>query len=136
MVGNFPGGPGHRGQLEVLYFTRRSTFTSFTAKSSFFRIFTADLRELISFSVSNMAEKADSEEKDPQLDLEEPGTPSSNLEADGNVNERALLRKLDYKLLPALSILYLLSFLDRSNVANARIEGLTTGQYKFAVNRR
>ncbi|KAJ6191708.1 MFS transporter [Bipolaris maydis] len=39
--------------------------------------------------------------------------------------EKRLLRKLDLRLLPAVSILYLLSFLDRSNVANARIEGLT-----------
>ncbi|KAF5021623.1 hypothetical protein F66182_6323 [Fusarium sp. NRRL 66182] len=40
------------------------------------------------------------------------------------VNEKALLRKLDIKLLPAVGILYLLSFLDRSNVGNARIEGM------------
>ena len=40
--------------------------------------------------------------------------------------EKALLRKIDRTLLPAVSVLYLLSFLDRSNVANARIEGLTT----------
>lgn len=40
------------------------------------------------------------------------------------INEKALLRKLDRKLLPALTLLYLLSFLDRSNVANARVEGL------------
>lgn len=33
----------------------------------------------------------------------------------GDVNEKALLRKLDLRLLPAVSILYLLSFLDRSN---------------------
>lgn len=32
-----------------------------------------------------------------------------------SVNERALLRKLDTQLLPAVGILYLLSFLDRSN---------------------
>lgn len=31
------------------------------------------------------------------------------------VNEKSLLRKLDLKLLPAVGILYLLSFLDRSN---------------------
>ena len=31
------------------------------------------------------------------------------------INEKALLRKLDLKLLPALTLLYLLSFLDRSN---------------------
>lgn len=42
------------------------------------------------------------------------------------ISERALLRKLDWRLLPAVGILYLLSFLDRSNVANARIEGLAT----------
>jgi hypothetical protein len=32
-----------------------------------------------------------------------------------SVNEKSLLRKLDARLLPAVSILYLLSFLDRSN---------------------
>jgi len=58
-----------------------------------------------------------------------------------DINEGRLLRKLDFKLLPAVGILYLLSFLDRSNglfitsivcrvradspeVGNARIEGL------------
>ena len=40
--------------------------------------------------------------------------------------EKALVRKLDLRLLPPLTLLYLLSFLDRSNVANARIEGLAT----------
>ncbi|KAI0007665.1 major facilitator superfamily domain-containing protein [Xylariaceae sp. FL0662B] len=40
------------------------------------------------------------------------------------VNEPALLRKLDLRLLPAVGVLYLFSFLDRSNVGNARIEGL------------
>lgn len=41
-----------------------------------------------------------------------------------NINEKALLRKLDLRLLPPLTILYLLSFLDRSNVGNARLEGM------------
>ena len=31
------------------------------------------------------------------------------------INEKALLRKLDLRLLPPLTLLYLLSFLDRSN---------------------
>ena len=31
------------------------------------------------------------------------------------VNERALIRKIDLRLLPAVTILYLLSFLDRAN---------------------
>ncbi|KAF9262312.1 MFS general substrate transporter [Marasmius fiardii PR-910] len=41
------------------------------------------------------------------------------------VKEKNLLRKLDIHILPGLVVLYLLSFLDRSNVANARLEGLT-----------
>lgn len=55
------------------------------------------------------------------------GSSSSDNEELGsavNINENALLRKIDFRLLPAVGILYLLSFLDRSNVANARIEGL------------
>lgn len=35
--------------------------------------------------------------------------------ATDGVNEAKLLRKLDLRLLPVLSLLYLLSFLDRSN---------------------
>lgn len=35
--------------------------------------------------------------------------------------EAALVRKIDWKLLPGLTFLYLLSFLDRSNVGNARM---------------
>lgn len=43
-------------------------------------------------------------------------TPESGslVEAAG-INEKTLLRKLDLKLLPPLTLLYLLSFLDRSN---------------------
>ncbi|KAK0728760.1 major facilitator superfamily domain-containing protein [Lasiosphaeria miniovina] len=43
----------------------------------------------------------------------------------GAINEGSLLRKLDRRLLPAVGILYLLSFLDRSNVGNAKLENLT-----------
>lgn len=42
------------------------------------------------------------------------------------ISEKRLLRKLDLHLLPGVCILYLLSFLDRSNVANAKLDGLTT----------
>ncbi|KAG9686416.1 MFS general substrate transporter, partial [Aureobasidium melanogenum] len=43
-----------------------------------------------------------------------------------HINEKSLLRKLDWRLLPGVSLLYLVSFLDRSNVANARLDGLVT----------
>jgi hypothetical protein len=57
-------------------------------------------------------------EKNDQV--ERPGASASSddaLEASvpGSVNEKGLLRKMDLRLLPAVSILYLLSFLDRSN---------------------
>lgn len=42
-------------------------------------------------------------------------TSGGNLEARTSINEKALLRKLDFRLLPPLTLLYLLSFLDRSN---------------------
>lgn len=40
---------------------------------------------------------------------------SGSLAETVDINEKALLRKLDYRLLPPLTLLYLLSFLDRSN---------------------
>ncbi|RGP66579.1 mfs transporter [Fusarium longipes] len=49
---------------------------------------------------------------------------AGTVSAETVVNEKALLRKLDLRLLPAVGVLYLLSFLDRSNVGNARIEGM------------
>lgn len=54
-----------------------------------------------------------------------PGSASDNEDVGAvSVSEKTLLRKIDWRLLPAVGILYLLSFLDRSNVANARVEGL------------
>jgi hypothetical protein len=41
------------------------------------------------------------------------------------VNEKKTLRKMDLRLLPMLALLYLLSFLDRGNIGNAKIEGLS-----------
>lgn len=42
-----------------------------------------------------------------------------------NIDEKKVLRKMDIRLIPMLALLYLLSFLDRGNVGNAKIEGLT-----------
>lgn len=38
--------------------------------------------------------------------------------------ERAVIRKLDYRLIPLVFLLYMLSVLDRSNLGNARLAGL------------
>lgn len=70
---------------------------------------------------------ADIEKSDTAHD---PAVASSSVSSSSNelntVEEKKLLRKLDRYLLPGVSILYLLSFLDRSNVANAKLDGLTT----------
>ncbi|KAF2705280.1 MFS general substrate transporter [Pleomassaria siparia CBS 279.74] len=52
---------------------------------------------------------------------------------------RRILTKVDYRLVPVLSLLYLVAFLDRSNIGNANVAGLTTDlglhglQYNTAV---
>lgn len=43
-----------------------------------------------------------------------------------SVEDHRLLRKVDRRLLPIFTLLYLLSFLDRSNIGNAKIDGMTT----------
>ncbi|KDQ51627.1 hypothetical protein JAAARDRAFT_139858 [Jaapia argillacea MUCL 33604] len=40
--------------------------------------------------------------------------------------EKTLWRKVDLRLMPILSVMYLLSFLDRGNIGNAKLQGLTT----------
>lgn len=42
-----------------------------------------------------------------------------------NVDEKKLLRKMDLRIVPTLALLYLMSFLDRGNIGNANIEGLS-----------
>lgn len=63
----------------------------------------------------NAAVSPDSSSEDQDPSTNSPNCPS----------ETRLLRKLDRHLLPGVCLLYLLSFLDRSNVANARLDGLT-----------
>ena len=52
---------------------------------------------------------------------------------------KRILRKCDYGLVPVLAFLYLVAFVDRSNIGNAKIAGLTKDlhlegmQYKVAV---
>lgn len=41
-----------------------------------------------------------------------------------HIDEKKTLRKMDLHLIPIMSLLYLLAFLDRGNIGNAKIEGL------------
>ncbi|KAK2026761.1 major facilitator superfamily transporter [Colletotrichum zoysiae] len=56
-----------------------------------------------------------------------------------HLDEKKILRKMDTRLIPMLALLYLLSFLDRGNIGNAKIEGLqedlniTPDQYNLCL---
>ncbi|KAJ6440498.1 MFS nicotinic acid transporter Tna1 [Purpureocillium lavendulum] len=56
-----------------------------------------------------------------------------------HIDEKKVLRKMDIRLIPMLALLYLLSFLDRANIGNAKIEGLqedlgmTDDQYNWCL---
>lgn len=56
-----------------------------------------------------------------------------------HLDRKKLLRKMDLRLIPMLTVLYLLSFLDRGNIGNAKIEGLaedlnlTGSQYNWCL---
>lgn len=56
-----------------------------------------------------------------------------------HIDGKKVLRKMDLRLIPMLSILYLLAFLDRGNIGNAKIEHMledlhmTGPQYNWVV---
>ncbi|KAI0890121.1 MFS general substrate transporter [Annulohypoxylon maeteangense] len=48
----------------------------------------------------------------------------TTLKSFADLDEKKILRKMDIRLIPPLTVLYLLSYLDRGNIGNAKIEGL------------
>ncbi|ROT38290.1 MFS general substrate transporter [Sodiomyces alkalinus F11] len=68
-----------------------------------------------------------------------PADPTITGEAFAHLDEKKVLRKMDMRLIPMLALLYLLSFLDRGNIGNAKIEGLqedlnmTDDQYNWCL---
>ncbi|KAL3461764.1 major facilitator superfamily domain-containing protein [Aspergillus heterothallicus] len=58
---------------------------------------------------------------------------------DGTAEEKRLVRKLDWRILPCTWVLYLLGYLDRANVSNAKTGGMeddfgiTSSQYSIIV---
>lgn len=56
-----------------------------------------------------------------------PDDPDAHLTpAEREARDRKLLWRLDWMLIPWLCLLYLLAFLDRTNIGNAKIAGLTS----------
>ncbi|KAG0650795.1 putative transporter [Hyphodiscus hymeniophilus] len=65
-----------------------------------------------------------------------PADPDAHLSsAERAVIDRKLLWKLDLALIPWLCILYLLAFLDRSNIGNAKISGLQTDLHHLSTGK-
>lgn len=51
-------------------------------------------------------------------------TTDSIVRAPDGIDEKKLMRKIDLRVVPWLSVLYLLSFLDRSAIGNAKLYGM------------
>ncbi|KAI7770098.1 hypothetical protein LZL87_013721 [Fusarium oxysporum] len=70
---------------------------------------------------------------------ESDGSQRVTLESFSHIDENEVLRKMDIRLIPMLALLYLLSFLDRGNIGNAKIEGLqedldmTSDEYNWCL---
>ena len=68
--------------------------------------------------MSNKITRSDTEMDDPRLS-------SLDVVDDHNVvEEKALVRKIDLRLLPTIWLMYLFSYLDRSNIGNAKVAGM------------
>lgn len=80
---------------------------------------------MIGFKLSNLINMDHFKDK-PEVELIE----AASLEKEpeqvdfSDIDQKKLLRKIDLRLVPLFTVLYLLSFLDRGNIGNAKIEGL------------
>ncbi|KAL4874406.1 major facilitator superfamily domain-containing protein [Aspergillus karnatakaensis] len=83
-----------------------------------------------------------SSEKDAELDGKYAAAEAHQIAdswVEGTREEKRLVRKLDWRILPCCWVLYLLGFLDRANVGNAKTGGmeddfnLTSSQYSIIV---
>ncbi|KAJ4181908.1 hypothetical protein NW767_013995 [Fusarium falciforme] len=52
------------------------------------------------------------------------GLDENNLPQYNDENTAKVLRKIDWRLLPMLTLLYTLSYLDRGNIGNAKVAGM------------
>ncbi|KAI0805980.1 MFS general substrate transporter [Irpex lacteus] len=68
-------------------------------------------------------EKRDSDEFRVQPAPASLGLPALDKKITVNDEEKRLVRKLDMRIIPTISIIYLFAYLDRSNLGNARLQG-------------
>ncbi|KAF2842866.1 major facilitator superfamily transporter [Patellaria atrata CBS 101060] len=76
--------------------------------------------------MAGITERPEVEEKQTAPQVSEYDNSTSSLESAGfdESATKRLIRKIDFTLIPFLALLYLLSFLDRTNIGNARLAGL------------
>jgi hypothetical protein len=67
-----------------------------------------------------MADVSDKIEKSigEKIDFVEGNTPHSTDEAPMNISEKQVMRKIDLHIVPIMTVLYLLSFIDRANIVS------------------
>lgn len=74
---------------------------------------------------SRMTNKSDESSGNEELVTIEKGYERDELHGDLTPEEQhRALRKCDYRLIPLLGVLYLVAFIDRSNIGNAKIAGM------------
>lgn len=93
---------------------------------------------------SNSGRSPSDDVKEEELNLGDAeflSDPDANLSPEERAAiDRKLLWKLDVRLIPWLCLLYLISFLDRTNIGNAKLDGLekslhiTGGQYNACLS--
>lgn len=90
--------------------------------------------------VSTIEYVSDSSERvEKAVPEEHGGLDETNLPDYHDKEVTRILRKVDYRLVPMLTLLYLLAFLDRGNIGNAKVAGmnedlnLTGTEYNLAL---
>lgn len=66
-------------------------------------------------SAQQTTELHEAEQSNPLEDVYRPDVDTSN------VDERRLIRRIDWHVVPWLAVLYLLNFLDRGSIGNAKV---------------
>lgn len=78
-------------------------------------------------SVKTVSEKADGS---PVIEVQ---TYRPEVDTSG-IDEKKLLRRIDWHVVPWLAVLYLLNFLDRGNIGNARVCCAISSYYHTLVD--
>ncbi|KAG7417755.1 putative transporter [Fusarium oxysporum f. sp. rapae] len=82
---------------------------------------------------------ADVKETGEELHLETLGRETANIE-NRDIKEKALVRRIDNRMMPLMMLLYILNYLDRNNIATARLGnfeediGLVAEQYNTVIS--